>query len=445
MRKRLLVDRLIGALRGLFETVGDPRAGRNTQLRFEDILMAAFSVFFMQAPSFLEHQRMFERSRGRNAAGSLFGIGRLPTDNHIRFQLDRIESAEIYAGFDIPLGIMTEYQALEPYQALGGRTLIALDGSEFHNSRKIHCQHCQTRLRNKGKDSEHTEYYHSVLAAALVGPGHPHALPLRPEFISPQDGDRKQDCETKAGYRWLRGNAARYAALSPVYLGDDLYAKQPMCRLVLEAGADFIFRVKTDDHKTLFEYLAGMDWPRRTVEQRTPRGRPNKEFHYLWSSCKLPLAGGSNPLQVYYAELQIKNAGARKPTAIYRFVTSIRPGPHNVAEIVACGRTRWKIENETFNILKNQGCHIEHNFGHGENGLSNTLLTLNLLAFTFHAVCFQLCALWLAAQRQCCRRRRFFLTLDLFTQYEHFGSWRALLSAVAHPEQRPLARSRAPP
>ena len=45
------------------------------------------------------------------------------------------------------------------------------------------------------------------------------------------------------------------------------------------------------------------------------------------------------------------------------------------------GRARWKIENETFNTLKNQGYHFEHNYGHGEQHLSVVFAMLMMLAF----------------------------------------------------------------
>jgi hypothetical protein len=58
----------------------------------------------------------------------------------------------------------------------------------------------------------------------------------------------------------------------------------------------------------------------------------------------------------------------------------------NVAELVKGGRCRWKIENETFNTLKNQGYHIEHNYGHGKHHLSMNFFLLNLLAFFMHQI-----------------------------------------------------------
>ena len=441
----LLAGHLIESLRAVFNQIKDPRNGANKQYRFDDIAMSAFSAFFMQSPSFLDHQRVFSKSQGKSACSSLFGVTRLPTDNHIRKQLDRIDCAELYEGFDLALEILVEKQALKPYQVLGGYTLVALDGSEFHNSRKVHCKQCQRRVKNKGKEDQYTEYYHSVLAAVLVGPGHPYAVPLRPEFISPQDGDKKQDCETKAAYRWLDKNASRYADLKPLYLGDDLYAKQPMCERILAAGAEFVLRVKTDDHKTLFSYLDGIEWPSKTVIERTPgRTKPNKRYHYRWTHCKLPLTAYKEPLEVYYVDLNISTVGSQKKGNTFRFITSLKPTEDNVVELVACGRTRWKVENEAFNLLKNQGYNVEHNFGHGADGLSNSLLTLNLIAFAFHGACDQICALWKKARDKCSRRMRFFQTLDLLTEYMHFKNWQELLTMIAGSSLQPAAK-RAPP
>ena len=65
-----------------------------------------------------------------------------------------------------------------------------------------------------------------MLAATLVAPGQGRTLPLAPEFVQPRDGAAKQDCEREAAKRWLQRHSPRYAALRPVYLGDDLYACQ---------------------------------------------------------------------------------------------------------------------------------------------------------------------------------------------------------------------------
>ena len=88
---------------------------------------------------------------------------------------------------------------MKEFERLGGRTLIALDGTEYFCSQKLGCPHCQTRKRSNGK----TDFYHSMLAATLVAPGHNMVVPLMPEFIAKQDGAEKQDCERNAAKRWL--------------------------------------------------------------------------------------------------------------------------------------------------------------------------------------------------------------------------------------------------
>ena len=441
----LLVEWFVGSLREVFDQVGDPRGGKNKQFSFTDILVSAFSAFFVQSPSFLDHQRVFHRANGQSCCGSLFEVEKLPTDNHIRKQLDRIDSSDLYEGFDLALEQLEKYKGLRKYQVLGGYTLIALDGSEFHNSRKVHCDHCQTRVKNKGQKDQYTEYYHSVVAAVMVGPRNPHSVPLRPEFISPQDGDKKQDCETKAAYRWFANNAEHYRHLKPLYLGDDLYAKEPMCEKILDAGAQFILRVKTGDHKTLFGYVDGIKWPEKVTVEKIPKGKPNKEHRYRWTHHTLPLTAKTNALEVYYVDYHVRSVGKKDKGQTFRYITSIVPHEDNVVEMVSAGRTRWKVENEALNLLKNQGYNVEHNFGHGKEGLSNTLLTLNLIAFAFHGACDQLCTLWKLAHKRCSRRKRFFATIDMLTEFIYFDNWRKLLVMIASPKDRPIAKMGAPP
>ncbi|HEY4175106.1 MAG TPA: hypothetical protein VGM42_18900 [Rhodopila sp.] len=159
-----------------------------------DIGLSAFSLFFMVSPSFLAHQRGLSKGQGRSNCQTLFGISAIPSGNYIRQMLDGAPTA----AFD-PLFIQTvgTSEVLTPFQRLDGRILIALDGTEHHGSRKIHCVWCSTRKRADGG----TEYFHAFLSASIVAPGHQHVLPLAPEFIAPQDGAEKQDCERNAARR----------------------------------------------------------------------------------------------------------------------------------------------------------------------------------------------------------------------------------------------------
>jgi hypothetical protein len=282
------LDSLLGGLRQCFETFPDKRRGMNTTYSMADIAMAAFSMFFMQSPSFLAYQRHLQEGHGRSNCESLFGIGKIPSDNHIRDMLDPADPALLYPMFAEVLAELERSGGLSTFHRLGNHVLMALDGSEYFCSNKISCAHCSTRLRGKGKDkgkdknAGKTEYFHAVLGVTLVAPGHNQVVPLEPEFISPQDGAAKQDCETRAAQRWLAKHGAQYARLKPIYLGDDLYSRQPTCEAVLATGGNFLFVCKPDSHPLIQEYITGIELPNHAVQVK--RGRKWFTYRYRWLS-----------------------------------------------------------------------------------------------------------------------------------------------------------------
>ena len=113
------------------------------------------------------------------------------------------------------------------------------------------------------------------------------------------------------------------------------------------------------------------------------------------------------------------------------FVTSLPVAKAAVAEIAACGRARWKIENESFNVLKNHGYELEHNFGHGESYLAMTLAALNMLAFAWHTVLDLLEPPWRKAREAAEKRTSFFAHLATLTRFVVFPAWSDLLEALA--------------
>jgi hypothetical protein len=273
-----------------------------------------------------------------------------------------------------------------------------------------------------------------MLAATLVAPGHDKVIPLEPEFIVPQDGADKQDCENMAAKRWLAAHGRRYAALGAVYLGDDLFSRQPVCEAVQEAGGHFIFVCKPSSHPLIQEYLAGIDLP--TLEVTVKRGKQRFVHRYRWLH-DVPLRDGKDALTVNWLEIEILNA---KGETTYRnsFVTDLPVGRNNVAELAACGRARWKIENETFNVLKSNGYNLEHNFGHGKKNLATILVALNLLAFAIHTVCDISEQLWQNARQKLGPRYNFFSKLAAITAYLIFPSWEDLLLTLAFAKPPPL-------
>jgi hypothetical protein len=318
---------------------------------------------------------------------------------------------------------------LTPFQRLDGRILIALDGTEHFCSRKIHCRRCSSRGRADGG----TEYFHAFLGASIVAPGHQQVLPLPPVFIAPQDGAEKQDCERNATKRWLDRHGPALAHRRPVFLGDDLFACQPIATAVQRAGGNFILTCKPSSHKTISEYLYGA----KLAEHRQTtvnRGKRTTTV-YRWLA-QVPLRATDDALMVNWFSVEILNA-AGKRTYHNSFITDLAISAANIAELAACGRSRWKIENETFNVLKTGGYNLEHNFGHGQDTLASVLVVLNLLAFGFHTAARWTVLAWREAVIAKGATYRYFEHLRTITVYIVFESWNHLLRSIADAAIRP--------
>src|SRR5271163_2061665 len=155
----------MSALRETCSGLPDKRRGTNCRYVMADIGMAAFSVFFMQSPSFLAHQRHLADGygHGRSNCETLFGMERIPSDNHVRDMLDPMAPECFHALFPRAVKALEAGGGLTAFRRLGDHVLIAFDGTEYHRSTKLHCACCSTRKRSGGT----TEYFHALVAATL--------------------------------------------------------------------------------------------------------------------------------------------------------------------------------------------------------------------------------------------------------------------------------------
>jgi hypothetical protein len=428
----VVLESLIAGMKALCATLPDRRTGENTIYAMADIGMAAFSTFFMQSPSFLAHQTALERGRGTSNCQTLFAMDKIPTDNHIRSLLDAVAPETLLPMFDETLAALEAGGGLGAFQRLGGHVLIALDGTEYFCSQKLSCPCCSSRARANGR----TEHFHAMLSAAMVAPGHERALPLEPEFIAPQDGAEKQDCEARAMHRWLSTHGAKYVRLKPIYLGDDLSSRQPTCEAVLAAGGHFLFTAKPSSHKTLYSWLDGAEVP--AMQLKVKQGARFVTHRYRWLAS-VPIRDGKDAMLVNWFEIEIVDP-AGKTTYRNSFVTDLAVAADNVAELAACARARWKIENESFNTLKTKGYNLEHNFGHGRQHLAAVLATVNLLAFAMHTVADLVDQAWKAARAAVGARQRFFEDLRAITTYLLFPTWASLVDTLRAGQPPPAIR-----
>jgi len=102
-------------------------------------------------------------------------------------------------------------------------------------------------------------------------------------------------------------------------------------------------------------------------------------------------------------------------------------------EVMKGGRARWKIENETFNTLKNQGYNFEHSYGHGKKNLANNFAVLTLLAFAIDQIQEMSCNLFKKALKKRKGKRRY-LWDSMKAIYHLFvvGSWDEIFEKIIY-------------
>ena len=413
-------DTIIKSFHQILESLPDKRTGKNIRYGIEDAALSAFSVFFTQTPSFLAYQRTMEKTKGRSNAQSLFGVHKIPSDNHIRDLLDPAQPEQIFPVFEQILQMLDRERHLDKFRNFDDNLLIAIDGTEYFSSSQIHCPQCSTRTMKSGE----THYFHSVVTPVLVSPNRSKVIPLVPEFVVPQDGHQKQDCENAAAKRWLLQHGQKYSPLKVTVLGDDLYCHQPLCQLLLEQQFNFILTCLPTSHKTLYEHIEGVSLP--TLVQKKWTGKVEETYTYRYSNG-LPLKVGDDALLVNWCELTVTRpdgqVGYKNSWATNHFITD-----ETVTEIVRAGRTRWKVENENNNTLKTKGYNLEHNFGHGKQHLASFLASLNILSLLFHTVLELLDEKYKLLRAHLPTRQTFFNDLRALTRYLVFDSWDHLLT-----------------
>ena len=322
MPRPLNFDHLQAILRQHTADLPDVRKpSPNTRYTVQNAALGAFGIFFMQSPSFLEYQRQLHHRQGQDNAQTLFSVEPIPCDNHIRTLLDPIAPRYFHPIFFEVFAHLEQQHWLDPFRALDDQLLVALDGTQYFSSQALHCQNCLTRQLSNG----HTLYYHTAITPVIVCPGHAQVIALAPEYIMPQDGHDKQDCEQAAGKRWMTQHAATLVPHHVTLLGDDLYSKEPFCALALQQGFNFILVCKPDSHTKLYDRLAF--WQAQGAiahhEQRRRKGRVTEVTLYRFINDVL-LQDGKHARSVNWVEMTVINAKTGAQLYYNTFITNHR-------------------------------------------------------------------------------------------------------------------------
>jgi hypothetical protein len=363
----------------------DDRKNKNNNIKYdlEDIMLTPLAMFYMQSKSWLSFQRKMETSKGKSNITTMFGVNKIPTDNLVRELADKVDPYLLQPVYDDILKLAHKHGVVKKFTVMCDYLLVTLDGTHYHSSKKIKCDCCQTRTSSETGD---IHYFHSAITPVIVHPDIKKVLPLMQEFISNTDGSEKQDCEVNAAKRWLE----KYKVLNGfkiIVMGDDLYASEPMIQAVLDKKHSYIFICKEDSHKTLYAYV-NIIKNLKTIDTVTKKVKVKNKYQteiYNYVN-KVPIKSGKDALDTNWCEVIITDNKTKKKIYHNCFVTDIEITDKNVIDIASYGRARWKIENENNNTLKTKGYNLEHNFGHGDKYLSQTLCSLNILTYLFHTI-----------------------------------------------------------
>jgi len=383
-RKHLSAEGLLRTARQVFAAIPDA-PGQDIVL--VDHLMSGLAVFSLKYPSLLqfEHDRREEETTQANLK-ALYGVERAPSDTRFRERLDALDPSHLRPLYTALFAHLQRGKGLEGFDYLDGHYLLSLDGTGYFSSQKVHCVQCAEKHHHNGI----TTYYHQMLGAVLVHPDHKEVFPLAPEPILKPDGAKKNDCERNAAKRLLTDLRREHPHLKLIVVEDALASNAPHIRHLQALDFSFILGAKQSDHTFLFDWVETS--AQRTEASFTDEHGVRHRFRYLNG---VPLNDANFDLEINF--LEYWEHAPDGTVTHFAWVTDIPIDDSNLMTLMRGARARWKIENETFNTLKNQGYHFEHNFGHGHQHLSTVLMHLMMLAFLIDQIQQHCCRLFQAA------------------------------------------------
>ncbi|MCA1617606.1 MAG: transposase [Acidobacteria bacterium] len=344
----------------------------NASYPLADVLRSAFAMFSLKSPSLLSFREQTRQER-RNLR-AIYHLKDIPGDTQMRAALDPVSPQPLRDIFKTLFTALWEAGVVKEYQYFKRHVIVAVDGVEHFSSTKVHCPHCTTRTHRNGT----TSYHHAGLAAVLLHPDHEEVFPLDFEPILNHDGAKKNDCERTAATRLCAALHERYPDLPVLLVEDALYANAPHLRQINSYGWSYVLNVKPDSHPSLVKQFAGRMESEQVTEVR--RTDANQVQHYYAWTSGLCLCDSAVDVHVNY--LRYEQTDKQGNITRWTWITNLPLTARTVEQVMRAGRSRWQIENETFNTLKNQGYHFEHNYGHGTQNLATVLAVLMFLAFT---------------------------------------------------------------
>jgi len=422
LRKHLNADALIDRVHSCFEKIKDHRP--KSTISLSDALMSAFAMFSLKDPSLLAFRK--RKSENLNLK-SIYMMKNIPCDTQMRTILDNVEPSDLEPFFNDIFRQLQRGKVMEKMVFMNGCYLLSIDGTGYFSSNKIHCESC---CEKKSSKTGEITYGHQILGAAIVHPDFKEVIPFAPETIIKQDGETKNDSERNASKRYFNKLRKVHPHLRLIVIEDSLNSNAPHILELKKHHLRYIIGVKNGDHAFLFDFvdLAEKDGLSTEIEIKS-----DDTIHKFRFINQVPLNKSNQKLLVNFVEYWEINP---EKTLHFSWVTDIHVTEKNIFQIMKGGRARWKIENETFNTLKNQGYHFEHNYGHGNKNLSVVFAMLMMLAFLVDQVQQIACPLFQAVWNKLGSKRSLWEDIRSLFFGHNIHSMENLLTALLYGFER---------
>lgn len=417
--KNLSMGSLMSSIRASFAKTSDSLANK-TQYPIADCLMAGLAVFSLKHPSLLQFEQEQSNSKVKHNLKHLFGVEKVPSDTYLRERLDDVDPKIFNNIFKICFNAFQRAKKLPLYYFMDDYVLVSNDGTGFFHSEKVNCDNCCEKKHRDGRVS----YYHQIMSAVMVHPNQPQVLPLSIEPIIKQDGKNKNDCERNSSKRLLSNLRKMHPKLKMVIIEDALHSNAPHIRHLKSNGYRYIIGAKPKDHTWLFDWVNASDCDKLTFQ------RDKFQYKFRWINGA-PINESNEDVRVNFFECTETSPKGKK--TIYTWITDFEIDKNNIFTLMKGARARWKIENETFNTLKNQGYNFEHNFGHGYKNLSTVFANLMMSAFLIDQILQCCCPKFQAALKKCLKRIRLWEKMRSWFYTFLIDSWDIFYGAIADP------------
>jgi hypothetical protein len=422
-RKHLSAD---GLHRAVFNSLHKEKLVEydRSNISWTDCIMSGLAIFGLKFPSLLQFEKHKEDAVISRNLKNLYHVKNTPSDTCLRQRLDTLPPNKLRHPFKTIFAFLQRGKMLERYLYFGKYYLISIDGTGQFSSEKVHCKNCCEKHHRDGT----VTYYHQMLGAAIVHPDEQVVIPLAPEPIVRSDGMNKNDCERNAAKRMLKDLRREHPHLKAIVVEDGLASNYPHLSYLDSLNLQYVIGVKSGDHAFLF------DWVKHAKANDVVINK-DKTKHIFRYVNDVPLNDEHFDYRVNVLEYWEEKSNGKKQ--YFSWVTSFKIDDENVFDLMRAARARWRIENEVFNTLKNNGYNFEHNYGHGNDNLCSVLTMLMMLAFLIDQVQFLCCDLRKKLKKKGFSWHTIFENTRSMFRIIVWDSWVQLYELLLNPESRP--------